>query len=126
MAVDKNRIKPPQRQTKHHNNADIQVHVLDDQSMRKLGFTDNMFDEWYYCHILDDSISFNVHIKKDSSDWRIDVLDEDFLQPYDYQYYIMLARPIAYALKIKKLVDAQMLRLIAHNIISNWEIGDYI
>lgn len=126
MVVDKNRIKPPQKQTKHHNNADIQVHVLDDRSMRRLRFTDNILDEWYYCHILDGSISFNMRIKKDGSDWRIDVLDEDYLQPYDYQCSIMLGRPTAYARKIKKLVDDQMLRLIAHGVISNWEIGNYI
>lgn len=70
-------------------NANIGVNVLDDNQMRSLGFTDRKEDTWYFCRGVGNNISFNLSIRKDGSEFSIDVLDEDFLQPYDYQKIIM-------------------------------------
>lgn len=73
----------------HGTNLAIKFCILSDSEMRKIGFTDNNSDRWYYWkfkifpHNLE--ISFDVTILKDGSDMWINVLDEDFLQPYDYQ-----------------------------------------
>lgn len=75
-------------------NAKIQAHILPESEMRKIGFTDHVKDNWYFCRMLrfpkkklyrDFEISFSVTIPKNSDDIRIDVLDEAFCQPYDYQ-----------------------------------------
>ena len=75
-------------------NAKIQAHILSEPEMRKIGFTDHAKDNWYFCRMLrfpkkklyrDFEISFSVTIPKNGDDIRIDVLDEAFLQPYDYQ-----------------------------------------
>lgn len=75
-------------------NAKIQAHILSEPEMRKIGFTDYAKDNWYFCRMLrfpkkklyrDFEISFSVTIPQNGDDIRIDVLDEAFLQPYDYQ-----------------------------------------
>lgn len=75
-------------------NAKIQAHILSEPEMRKTGFTDHGKDNWYFCRMLrfpkkklyrDFDVSFSVTIPKNRDDIRIDVLDEAFLQPYDYQ-----------------------------------------
>ena len=75
-------------------NAKIQAHILSEPEMRKIGFTDHAKDSWYFCRMLrfpkkklyrDFEVSFSVTIPQNGNDIRIDVLDEAFLQPYDYQ-----------------------------------------
>lgn len=112
--------------TKHGNNADMQVKPLSDCMMRYLGFTDCVEHRWYLCKSIDKDITFNVSIEKDGSDWRIDILDENFLQPYDYQYFIESGNPPQFAYKVKAFVDAEMTKLVNVGIISNWKVGDYV
>ena len=76
----------------NHVNAKIQAMILPDDEMREAGFTDSFKERWYLGKTLNlpkkykgVEITFNVSIPKDGSDISIDVLDEDFLQPYDYQ-----------------------------------------
>lgn len=80
-------------------NAKIQAHILPESEMRKIGFTDHVKDNWYFCRMLrfpkkklyrDFDVSFSVTIPKNRDDIRIDVLDEAFLQPYDYQRILKL------------------------------------
>ena len=115
---------------KNHNNAAIQVHILPDNKMREIGFTDYNPTTWYFCKYgmggLDD-ISFSLSVKKnDETDWRIDVLDENFLQPYDYQ--AMLERnttnPIPH--KVKEDVEYWMQHLTDKGVISGHNYGEYI
>ena len=84
----------------HGVNAKIKAHIFDDAKMREFGFTDYAKDRWYFCRginfkdvkkkrgLNDIDISFSVTIPKDGSDIQIDVLDEWFCQPYDYQYIL--------------------------------------
>lgn len=84
----------------HGVNAKIKAHIFDDAKMREFGFTDYAKDRWYFCRGINFKdvkkkkglgnidISFSVSIPKDGNDIRIDILDEDFCQPYDYQYIL--------------------------------------
>lgn len=109
-------------------NKNIKAHILPESKMRKIGFTDHNPNVWYFSKVWDDvDISFNVSIpKNESAEIHIDVLDEMFLQPYDYQYILknMPSHPIAST--IKNRVDEQMVYLIENGVLSNWEVGDYV
>lgn len=113
--------------TKNGNNAEITINLLSDAEMRKIGFTDCVKDTWYYCKDLLNEISFNVTVKKnDPTDFRIDVLDEDFCQPYDYQYLLDKNPNFEFAKKIFVLVESEMARLAALGIVSGHRYGEYI
>lgn len=61
------------------------AHILDESVMRKLGFTDHKRDQWYLFHLVGEHISFNITIpKNDPEKFKIEVLDEMFLQHYDF------------------------------------------
>lgn len=110
----------------HGNNANIRVTVLKPSKMRRLGFTDHNPEQWYQYWQIDNDISLNVRIKKDGSDWRIDVFDERFLQPYDYQRLLEENPDNLWANMTKAFVDSRMLWLKSKGVISNWDIGDYV
>lgn len=108
-------------------NAAIKVHILPDNQMRSAGFTDCREGYWFFERTCIDEISFSLTIKKDdSSDWRIDVLDEDFLQPYDYQHMLEYNPTFSYALKVQRKVEQFMKQLTDAGIISGHNYGDYI
>lgn len=117
------------------NNVNIHIHLLDDELMRKARFTDFREGYWYYCRDLKplaSGISFNLAVAKDNpDDWKIDILDEDFCQPYDYQ--AMIQREYdgeEFQGKFHWIVNAQVEYEMEHltrlGIISGWEKGDYI
>lgn len=113
--------------TPHGNNASIVIHILDDETMRSLGFTDAREGFWYFERMLTDDISFSLTVcKTDPSDWHIDVLDENFLQPYDYQYMLEQNPGFEYAKRIATKVETWMGFLADHGIITGHEYGDYI
>ena len=62
----------------------------------------------------------------DSGDWRIDILDECFCQPYDYQamYERGNYRPVI--LTVMENVNEIMDSFVHKGIISGWKVGDYI
>lgn len=110
------------------NNAAIKVHILDDAAMKLNGFRRFITDEeswWYFCKRVHKDITFNMTIY-DSGDWRIDILDECFLQPYDYQamYESGNYRPVI--LTVMENVNEIMDSFIHKGIISGWKVGDYI
>lgn len=111
-------------------NAAIQAHILSDERMRKLGFTDNKKDTWYFSRMLHPTkydISFNVSINKDNpGDLRIDIIDEEFLQPYDYQYMLSNGSTNKVTLAVKEQVDNLMIYLVDNGVLSNWQVGDYV
>lgn len=109
-------------------NANIKAHILPDEKMRQLGFTDRNKNVWYFHECWGDiEISFNVRIPKDNpKDLEIDVLDENFLQPYDYQYILSRIPDQKVALMVKNRVDRCMTRLIDGGVLSGWKVGDYL
>jgi len=117
-------------------NANIKAHILNDKEMRKIGFTDYNNNTWYFCRIFNDfkpkrsysnQISFNVSInKKDPEDLRIDILDENFCQPYDYQAILERNSTFKPALQVKEFVETWMKYLQDNGVLSGHEYGEYI
>ena len=113
----------------HGVNAEISATLLDDKKMRKAGFADNK-EKWFlFKHVGNPKydISFSVEIpKQDPGKLRIDVLDEDFCQPYDYQH-ILINNPICIpALRVWIDVEELMEQLKDAGIINGHVFGEYI
>lgn len=118
----------PVELNEHGNNAAIKVHILDEATMKLNGFRrfiDGVDHWWYFCNRVYKDITFNMTIY-DSGDWRIDILDELFCQPYDYQamYESGNYRPIV--LTVMENVNEIMDSFVHKGIISGWKVGDYI
>lgn len=119
-------------------NAKIKAHIFDDVKMRELGFTDYAKDRWYFCRginfkdikkkrgLNDIAISFSVTIPKDGSDIRIDVLDEWFCQPYDYQYILEKDPGHKIANIVKEQVEYWMEKLQEVGVLEGHVRGEYI
>lgn len=108
----------------HGNNAAIKVHILDDATMKRNGFK-WVNEHWYFCNRVHKDITFNMSIYSED-DWQIDILDECFLQPYDYQamYASGNYRPVI--LTVMENVNEIMDSFVHKGIISGWKVGDYI
>ena len=105
-------------------NANIKFGNVPDDTLKSFGFW-NTEDSWYMdvvvCSEMD--ITFNISIVKSTKEVIIDVLDEEFLQPYDYQEMLGLngiANEVHYKVQdcMKSLVDS--------GIIVGYNMGDYI
>lgn len=111
-------------------NKKIRVHLLSDKEMRKLGFTDYRKGYWYFCRNICSTIDFSITInKKTSEDFRIDVLDNDFCQPYDYQGMLSKERygkHNSVAIKVYEETEKWMEYFKEKRIISGHEKGEYI
>lgn len=113
----------------------IKATILSDDQMRKIGFTDLSKDSWHFCKSItfpntnyyrSFDISFNVEIPKDNSDISIDVLDEDFCQPYDYQRFLHEEPTFEPCLIIKEQVEHWMKYLQDNGALSGHVYGEYI
>lgn len=118
-------------------NAKIKAHILSDEEMREIGFTDCSKTTWFFCRSIkfpkevryrSFDISFNVSIPKDGSDIRIDVLDldEDFCQPYDYQSMLRKNPTFKPALIVYEQVEEWMDYLQSKGVLSGHIKGEYI
>ena len=124
----------------HCVNKKIKANILDDDKMRNIGFSDHCKDRWYFCRVINFpktkeyrgfEVSFGVAIPKDGSDIRIDVLDEAFCQPYDYQSMIIRSRekgisPNKTAMIVFEQVEMWMKYLIDAGVLEGHEYGEYI
>lgn len=113
----------------NYNNAAIKVHLLDEAKMREIGFTDFRPSTWYFCkcNVGHPDISFSLSIEKNNPDkWRIDVLDENFLQPYDYQMMIEKGTTNPIPKRVQEKVEYWMEYLKDNGIIEGHNYGDYI
>ena len=113
----------------------IKYNILSDEKMRNIGFTDYSKDTWYFCRMIKFpntkryrglDISFNVSIPKDNSDVRIDILDEAFCQPYDYQYMLGKNPKFEPCLIVKEQVEEWMKYLQDNGVLSGHAYGEYI
>lgn len=100
---------------------------LKEKTLLDFGFTKEPTSEFYMMSKLTSDISFNIEIDIETNDISIEILDEDFLQPYDYQ--IMLKNP-NYVPKIAKIVHYKvqeiMKKLVDSGIIEGYKENDYI
>lgn len=64
----------------------MKVNILTDDQMREIGFTDYRKGYWYFCRGIcrNYDITINFTINKKTGKCEIDILDENFLQPYNY------------------------------------------
>lgn len=109
-----------------HQNADIKAHILSDAIMRDIGFTDYVSNTWYLVRCVAEDTTFNVSIDKKTGHIEIEVLDENFLQPYQYQELLKNCPHAEFALKVHEAVQEQMKYLMDKGIITGYRLGDYI
>lgn len=107
-------------------NKNIKFHILDEETMKSYGFS-HSYGEWIYNLGITNTISLNIIIT-DDEEGRIDILDDDFLQPYDFQSMIINNGDKApnVAKTTQKKVYNIMENLVYSGIISGWNKGDYI
>ena len=117
-------------------NKAIQAYILADEQMKAAGFrliTNCKSAYWYYGYDLkfpkeyrSADIAFSVSIPVDGTDIQIDVIDEDFGQPYDYQRYLESTPTFTFALIVKEQVELQMQKLQEAGVLSGHKYGEYI
>lgn len=107
-------------------NADIKASVLPETKMRELGFTDHSKENWYHCSRVGEGITLNVTIPKNGSRLRIDVLDEDFGQPYDYQRILKSHPNLEFAQRVKSRVEFQLELFSKAGVITGYTRGMYV
>ena len=107
-------------------NANIKFHVLDKSTMELYGFG-YTYERWLFNVGLTDTISMNITIS-DDCEGLIDILDDNFLQPYDFQSMIINDgdKVSSVAKTVQKKVYEIMEGLVYGGIISGWNVGDYI
>lgn len=110
-------------------NAAICGHILGDDIMEANGFRHreafgrqfwSKFVLMAYKHL---EMGFYVTIYDDDGSIEIDMLDEDFCQPYDWQG---MDEDFDYAIKARDFSWDQMEKLVESGIVSGWKRGDYI
>ena len=120
---------------KNYVNAKIKGHILSEDDMKEIGFTDYDNKNWYFCRYLTVSnlkkykgieITFNFTIPKNEDDIAIDVLDETFHQVYDYQLILASNPHHEFARIVQKQVEDWMAYLQEKGVISGHIPGEYI
>ena len=121
----------------HGTNKKITANILSDEKMREIGFTDRCKDCWYFCRYIEfpkekkyrylqNEITFNVTIPKDGSDIRIDIIEEDFGQPYDYQHILKNNKNNNVCLIVKEEVEKWMKYMQDNGVLNGHVYGEYI
>ena len=118
---------------KDHQNANIEFGNISEEELIKLGFRNNE-NNYYICKNLIGKweITFNLTIYKNDKRIKIDVLDEMFLQPYDYQSILKRQQFVngininSYSYRVHIKVQEIMKWLLDNNVIIGYQIGDYI
>lgn len=108
-----NRIKVSKNQTK--------------ESLLNYGFTNYNRPTLYYAEMIDKNTSFNLSVCVDTLEVQsIDILNEDWLQPYDYQSEILSGQYSGKARNVYNKVNNVLLKLQKDNIITGFEKGMYV
>lgn len=114
--------------TENGYNTKLKAHIKSEEEMYKLGFTNHHEPVWYFSKRIESmpNISFNVSIYKETQKIKIDVLDENFLQPYNYQRMLADDPTFKYAMITHAQVQYWMNYLLENRIISGYIENDYI
>lgn len=119
----------------HGVNAAIKAHILSDEKMKEIGFTEYCKGYFFFSRMIkfpktkrykDFEVSFNVTIPRDGSDIEIDVLDDDYGQAYDYQRMLDRNPTFEPALIVKEQVEEWMEYLQKNGVLSGHVKGEYI
>ena len=97
----------------------------------KYGFTQSLAreEDLIFMRTLDKKfdISFSFYLNKESMSIRtVDIIDEDFGQHYNYQYYLSKNPEHKVSLEIKKKVDDRLLDMQENGLIVDFKVGDYV
>lgn len=116
-------------QTARGMNSELKFNVLDDKKMRKHRFADNG-DSWCLFKQVGNpkyEISFNLVIPEGNPELaHIDVLDDDFCQPYDYQHILRENPNCIPALRVWIDVEEIMAWLNEIGVVEGHKFGEYI
>lgn len=93
--------------------------TITEQELRDYGFTDFSNGHWYYCKDLyKGDISFNLDVLKSDYNYvEIDILDEWWCQPYDYEWLLSMNKEAKVANKVKKEYDKMVKKLLKDKIL---------
>lgn len=84
-------------------------------------------NRFFYMKDLGCGVSFNLSIDKETlSDVKIDVLDDDFGQPYDYQAILIEGHDNWFAKVIYEKVEKELAELQESHILTGHVRGDYV
>lgn len=115
-------------------NEKLKFDHTDADKLRKFGFLmfGSIFDippHWHWHGFVTKSVSLdiNYYVKPyKGAQLQILTIDEDYCQPYDYQYLLKNNPHLDYALRVFERVEAHMKLLADAGIISGHEYGEYI
>lgn len=115
------------------NNVALKFNVIDDDRMRAASFERIVPRDGrpaYWCHdkrvkYMDLHCSLVIRVYDDGS-WTLDVLDNDFCQPYDYQAMLERDPTFVFAGKIRDGVEQRLAYLRNQGILENWDFGAYV
>lgn len=106
------------------------IKLIENITVEKLldfGFTNYSEPTLYFARMVGDDISFNLSINKKTFEInRIDVLCEDFLQPYDYQSLLMKNHNNSSARGVFNQVDKILKTMQEAGIITGYQRGMYV
>ena len=105
---------------------DIQLYNEEDMYRNLDGFSEKLLSLFEDLSIENNNISFEIHIPKDGSDIDIMVLDDDWCQPYDYQYLLTLDPNNRCAIIVSEQVEKWMRYLQENGVLYGHEYGEYI
>ncbi|MFO1442865.1 hypothetical protein KDN24_06505 [Bacillus sp. Bva_UNVM-123] len=97
------------------------------KQLLEYGFSNNHKSTLYFMRMVGDDESFSLKLDKESLKiTSIDILDENFLQPYDYQSILMKNRHQKYAQGVFDNVDKILEKLQNDGIINGYHRGMYV
>lgn len=97
------------------------------ESLASYGFTNQDPKTLYFCCMVHADISFNLTVDAETLQiTAIDVLDEDFLQPYDYQSMILGGSQNKQAVEVFHNVNKVLQQLQNDGIIVGFVAGMYV
>ena len=106
-------------------NKNLSFHIIDSHLMESVGFK-HTHDFWILCDSIN-TVSINIKITDDEIG-TIDVLDDDFCQPYDFQQMILekVDNAPTLAIKIQHKLYTILDSMKTFGILEGWEWGDYV
>lgn len=102
-------------------NMEIGSKILSDADMHKAGFTSHEEGRWYFVKTIAPETTLNINIPMNGDRLRVDVIDEDCGQPYDYQRI-----KCEFASKVERAVNIELKRLSDAGIITGFAWGMYV
>lgn len=123
-------IVPPKKEELTTKGFTNQIKIAEDQtkdSLLNYGFSNYHKPTLYYCKMVGSDVSLNISLDINTLEIKqIDVLDEDFGQPYDYQAIILKGKANESVIKIYHNVNNELAKLQHDGIITGFEKGMYI